>query len=277
MQRYLDIYIPCKPETQELLSAELFEIGFEGVWEQDAGLHAYIPVNDFSNENLNDLLVKYQISEEGFTITNMDEVNWNEEWEKSYEAIEVDGRCIIRAEFHPARPDLEYDIVIQPKMSFGTGHHDSTHMIVKLMLDLDFSGKTVLDVGCGTGVLAILAGLKGAGNIVALDNNPWSVENTLENAERNGVKMTVLESGIEEYNGPKYDFILSNITRNINHFNIPRYAGMMQPGGQLILSGFFERDFDYLNDQAIKHGFQLLNKAVSDKTWLALHYTYQGS
>lgn len=272
--RYLDIYIPCKTELQEILCAELFEIAFEGTWEQDEGVHGYIPLNDFNQEDLSDLLGRYEIDPNVVQVTNMDQVNWNEDWEKSYEAIDVKGRCMIRAEFHPKLEDREFDIIIQPKMSFGTGHHDSTRLIVELMLDMDFKNKSVIDVGCGTGVLAILAAMKNAHPIVAIDNNPWSYENTLENAERNGIEMEVIETDIESFEGSTYDIILSNITRNINHSNIPKYATMVKPGGQLIMSGFFNHDFDFLNEQAIKHGFRLLNKVISEKTWIALHYEH---
>ncbi|MBI1221630.1 MAG: 50S ribosomal protein L11 methyltransferase [Bacteroidetes bacterium] len=270
--RYLDIFLPCSNELKEILSAEFFELGFEGTWEQDEGLHAYIPLNDYDQETMCDVLSRYDIDINDLQVTNMDQVNWNEDWEKSYEAIDVLGRCMIRAEFHPKPIGYEYDIVIQPKMSFGTGHHDSTRLIVEEMLDMDFKNKSVIDVGCGTGVLAILAGMKNAHPIVAIDNNPWSYENTLENAERNAIEMKVIESDIESFTGSGYDIILSNITRNINHQNIPKYAGMVKHGGELIMSGFFNRDFDFLNDQAIKHGFRLLNKRISEKTWIALHY-----
>lgn len=270
--RYLDIFLPCDSALHEILSAELFEIGFEGIWEQDKGLHAYISLNDFDQEALSDLLHRYELNPNDLQVTNMDQVNWNEDWEKSYEAIDVLDRAMIRAEFHPKVEGREFDIVIQPKMSFGTGHHDSTRLIVEMMLDMDFKGKSVIDVGCGTGVLAILAGMKGANPIMAIDNNPWSYENTLENAERNNIPMTVEETDIESFTGKGYDIILSNITRNINHFNIPKYATMVDKGGQLIMSGFFNHDYDFINDQAIKHGFSLLNKVISEKTWIALHY-----
>lgn len=272
--RYLDIFLPCSNELKEILSAELFELGFEGIWEQDEGLHAYIPVNDHQPEALNDLLIHYGLDPNGAEITNLEDINWNEVWEKSYDPIHVRNRCMIRAEFHPKVEGTEFDIVIQPKMSFGTGHHDSTRLIVELMLDMDMKNKSVIDVGCGTGVLAILAGLKGANPIIAIDNSPWSSENTLENSARNGIDMEVVETDIESFSGKGYAVILSNITRNINHQHIPKYAGMIDAGGQLIMSGFFEHDFDYLNNQAIKHGFRLLNKVTSDKNWIALHYEF---
>ncbi len=272
--RYLDVFVPCRGEFPELLATELIELGYEGTWEQEEGVHGYLPVTDFNREALDEMLSVYNIPPDTVQVTSMEDVNWNEEWEKSYEAILVKNRCIIRAEFHPKPENIEYDILIQPKMSFGTGHHDSTRLIVELMLDMDFHNKSVIDVGCGTGVLAILAGMKGASPVVAIDNNPWSYENTLENAERNHTEMEVIESDIESFDRQGYDIILSNITRNINHQNIPKYATMLKPGGDLILSGFFSHDFDFLNDQAIKHGFSLLNKVVSDKNWIALHYTH---
>lgn len=270
--RYFDIHIPCPPDQTELLASELMDLGYEGTWEQEAGVHGYIPVTDFNRQALDELLDVYGLSRETAVVSPMDEVNWNEEWEKSYEAITVLDRCLIRADFHPKPEHIQYDIVIQPKMSFGTGHHDSTRLITELMLDMDFKGRSVIDVGCGTGVLAILAGMMGASPITAIDNNPWSYENTLENAERNHVGMEVIESDIEQFDGRGYDIILSNITRNINHQNIPKYARMTNKGGILIMSGFFDHDFEFLNDQAIKHGFRLLNKVISEKNWIALKY-----
>lgn len=272
--RYLDVFIPCSNELKEILSAELFEIGFEGIWEQENGLNGYILLSEFNRELLFEVLDQYHIQPATTEVNNLEDINWNENWERSYEAIDVKGRCMIRAEFHPKKEDVEFDIVIQPKMSFGTGHHDSTRLIVELMLDMDLKSLSTLDVGCGTGVLAILAGMKGASPITAIDNNPWSYENTLENAERNGIDMTVEESDIETFPGKGYQLILSNITRNINHQNIPKYATIIEPGGSLIMSGFFNHDFDFLNAQAIKHGFRLLNKASSEKNWVALHYDY---
>lgn len=271
---YLDIFLPCRDELKEILSAELFEISFEGIWEQDEGLHAYILIKDYDLEILGDLLLRYEMRTSDIQISNMDQINWNELWEKSYEAIDVLGRCMIRAEFHPRIEGIEFDIVIQPKMSFGTGHHDTTRLIVELMLEIDMKGMSVIDVGCGTGVLAILAGKKGANPMVAIDNHNWSYQNTLENAERNKVAMEVKETSIQEFNGTGYDLILSNITRNINHQNIPKYSAMIKKNGQLIMAGFFEHDFDLINNQAIMNGFSLLNKRISGKNWIALHYAY---
>jgi len=269
---YLDIFLPCGSNLHEILSAELFELGFEGIWEQDEGLHAYVPLSDYDQEALSDLLHRYEMNPNDMEVTNMEQVNGNEVWEKSYEPIDVLGRAMIRAEFHPKAEGHEFDIVIQPKMSFGTGHHDSTRLIVELMLDMDMNGQSVIDVGCGTGVLAILAGMKGADPIMAIDNHSWSYENTLENAKRNHIPMTVEQTDIESFKGSGYDLILSNITRNINHSNIPKYAIMVEKGGQLIMSGFFDHDYDFIHNQAIKHGFSLLNKVISEKTWIALHY-----
>ncbi len=270
--RYLNIFIPCPVDKMEMVSAELFTIGFEGVWEQDLGLDAYVPVGDYQAETLHDVLNFYEISPDDIRVQNLDDINWNENWEKSYEAILVNDRCLIRAEFHPRPDSVEYDIVIQPKMSFGTGHHDSTRMIVELMLDMNFQKKKVLDAGCGTGVLAILAGMKGASPIDAIDNNPWSYENTQENAQRNAIPMHIELTDIESFGGNGYDVILSNITRNINHQNIPKYSRIIAPGGHLVMSGFFDHDFDFIHEQAIKHGFSLLNRVVSEKGWTALEY-----
>lgn len=270
--KYLDLFIPCNSEHLEILQAELFELGFEGTWEQENGVHGYIPVVEYKAEEIEELLTRYGIASMDIVVSNMQNINWNEDWEKAYDPILVKDRVLIRAEFHDVPENIEYDIVIQPKMSFGTGHHDSTRLIVERMLDMDFQGKTVIDVGCGTGVLGILSLMLGAQSCEAIDNNPWSYENTLENAERNQVEMEVALSDIESYGEKKFDIVLSNITRNINHSNIPKYARMVNSGGILVMSGFFDHDFDFINEQAIKHGFSLLNRIVSEKNWTALSY-----
>lgn len=270
--KYLDMFIPCPAALAEILQAELFELGFEGTWEQDEGVHGYIPGVDYNAEAVQEMLNNYGIAANAIQVTNMQNINWNEFWEKAYDPILVKDKVLIRAEFHTVPEGIEYDIVIQPKMSFGTGHHDSTQLIVEQMLDMDFKGQSVIDVGCGTGVLGILAIMMGAESCDAIDNNPWSYENSVENAERNQVAMNVELSDIESYGIRQYDIVLSNITRNINHANLPKYQDMVKPGGTLVMSGFFDHDFDFINEQAIKHGFRLLNRIKSAKNWTALSY-----
>lgn len=269
---YLDIAIPCPPTQREMLSALLFNIGFEGVWEKDDGLDAYILVSDYNQDELEATLNHLNIPFNTISVKNLANINWNENWEKNYEPITVGNRCQIRAVFHPKQPAIDFDILIQPKMSFGTGHHDSTKLIISLMLQMNFEDKKVLDSGCGTGVLAILAGMKGAHEVVAIDNSPWSYENTIENAALNNISMQIILTDIEVYENRLFDVILSNITRNINHQNIPKYSQMLQKDGILLMSGFFNHDFDFINEQAIKHGFRMLNKEVSIQNWLAISY-----
>jgi ribosomal protein L11 methyltransferase len=272
---YLEISLLCEAEKAELLGAELLMTGYEGIWEQEKGLKGYIPQRLYDPEALQDLLLKYGIDAGTAEITVIAPVNWNEQWEKSYDPVLVQDRCYIRAGFHAPRPGITYDIVIQPKMSFGTGHHDTTRLMAELMLDLKWEGKKTIDVGCGTGVLAILAGKMGAKDITAIDNSEWSCENTQENAAGNNIAVEVLLSSVESYTGSGFDRIISNITRNINKAHIPKYAGMMKSGGILLMSGFFDRDRDFIHEEAIKHGFGLLHAIASEKNWMALSYQKQ--
>ena len=187
---YTEFQFTIKPlePTRDILIAELGELGFESFEETSEGLNAYIPSSGAKQLKIDEL---WLLQNDEFSISysrlDIEPVNWNEEWEKNFQPIEVDGKCTVRAPFHP-RPDTEFDIVIEPKMSFGTGHHETTHLMIKHLLKLDPSGKKTLDMGCGTGILAILAAMKGAGPIEAIDIDPWCVENTQENCERNGFK-----------------------------------------------------------------------------------------
>ena len=206
---------PTQPAT-DILIAELGEVGFESFVENETGLLAYILKSDWREDILDGL---YILQQPGFEISwtqkEIQQQNWNAEWERNFHPITIGNRCMVRAPFHPAA-GVEYDIVIEPKMSFGTGHHETTHMMLQHILDMDVQGKSVLDMGCGTGVLAILAKKKGAGPVDAIDIDEWCYLNTQENIERNdcgSIKAFLGDSSLLK--GKKYDVILANIIRNI--------------------------------------------------------------
>ncbi|WP_461534177.1 50S ribosomal protein L11 methyltransferase [Sinomicrobium sp.] len=262
---------PVQPAT-DILIAELGEVGFESFVENEDGLNAYILKDHWDPKCLDDIYVlhsgEFEIS---YDIEEIAQVNWNEEWEKNFHPITVDGRCTVRAPFH-SNPNTEYDIVIEPKMSFGTGHHETTHMMIQHLLTLDLKGKEVLDMGCGTGVLAILAEKLGAVNIDAIDIDNWCYLNSLENAERNHCReITVAEGDVSLLGDRDYDVIIANINRNILLQDIPAYAECLRPGGILLLSGFYKEDIPLIDTLCQKLSMTQEGE-LEQNHWVALKY-----
>ncbi len=271
MQNYLEFKFKISPlqPWNEILMAELIEVGFDSFTEENDGILAYIPKDNFNEEEMKSLYIfnneEVQIS---YTYQEMPNINWNEEWEKNFDPINVEDKVLIRAEFHEANPNL-HEIVIQPKMSFGTGHHPTTHLMIQQMLELDFQDKTVLDMGCGTSVLAIFAKQKGAGRTIAIDIDEWSVENSIENAERNGVELDISQGTAENLGKEKFDIILANINRNILISDIPTYVSVLNDGGQLLLSGLCFFDVDDILEVCKESGLTLKNKQQREE-WMSL-------
>ncbi|MDY3315942.1 50S ribosomal protein L11 methyltransferase [Riemerella anatipestifer] len=271
MQSYLEFKFTITPlqPWSEILMAELIHIGFDSFTEETNGILAYIPKNDLNEDAIKSLYIFEQEGVEiDYTYTEMPNINWNEEWEKNFSPINVEDKVYIRAEFHEPQP-LDYEIIIQPKMSFGTGHHATTYLMIQQMLEMDFQGKKVLDMGCGTSVLAIFAKLKGAGDTLAIDIDPWSVENSKENAERNQVSLRIEEGTAENLGQEKFDIILANINRNILISDIPIYVSVLEKGGQLLLSGLCFFDVEDIMEVCTAQNLTL-NKKVQREEWVSL-------
>ena len=268
---YNFIFSPKEP-TSEILIAELGNVGFESFVETENGVTAYIQKTDWNINILADIFV---LNSDEFSIEyNQNEVpqtNWNAEWEKNFSPIQVDDLVSIRAPFHE-NPNLKYDIVIEPKMSFGTGHHETTHMMVQHLLQVDLENKKVLDMGCGTGILAIFAEMKGAKPLDAIDIDNWCYENSLEHVTRNNCEnISVYEGDAKLLVDKKYDVIIANINRNILLMDMKVYTNCLQDGGVLLLSGFYEQDIPVIDAEVTKYGLKL-EKFIKRNNWVALKY-----
>ena len=264
--------VSSKEPATEILIAELGQVGFESFVETENGLTAYIQKEDFKENTLDDIFIlKSDEFEISFTKEEINQVNWNSEWEKNFQPIRVDDLVSIRAPFHE-NPNLQYDIVIEPKMSFGTGHHETTHMMVQHLLDLDLENKKVLDMGCGTGILAIFTEMKGAKPIDAIDIDRWCYENSIENCERNNCKnISVYEGDASLLINKKYDVIIANINRNILLTDIKTYARCLNDMGVLLLSGFYQDDIPIIDTETSKYNLKL-DKMIERNNWVALKF-----
>ena len=259
---------------QDLLINALGEIGFDTFEELEFGFKAYITVDDFNQQVLDEQLLPYQ---EMFTfsyeVTLIPQKNWNEVWESNFEPIEIADKIYVRATFHEPKPNFEYEIVIDPKMAFGTGHHQTTAMMLELMLENDFAGKKVLDMGCGTGILAIMAAKLGATEITAIDYDEVCFDSTIENSALNGITTIKPLCGSKEViPDEQYDIILANINRNILLDQMQRYAEVLKPEGEIYFSGFYETpDLDIITDEARKHGLKYISHK-KNKDWVAAKF-----
>ncbi|HLO74604.1 MAG TPA: 50S ribosomal protein L11 methyltransferase [Flavobacterium sp.] len=256
----------------EILIAELGEKAFESFIETEAGISAYVQKDLWSENILDDIQIltnpEFKIE---FTFEEIEQVNWNEEWEKNFEPIEVDGKCYVRAPFHE-KTNAEFDIVIEPKMSFGTGHHETTHMMIQHILETDFTNKKTLDMGCGTAILAILAEMKGAQPIDAIDIDNWCYLNSIENAERNNCKhISVYEGDADLLVGKKYDIIIANINRNILLNDMQAYVNSLNENGILFLSGFYTEDIPVISESCTSKGL-IYEKKFERNNWVALKF-----
>jgi len=263
---------PLQPGT-EILIAQLGYAGFESFVENEDGVTAYIQEGDWNSTILEDIQI---LNSDEFEISYVEEVieqtNWNSEWEKNFNPIQVDDLVSIRAPFHE-NPNLKYDIVIEPKMSFGTGHHETTHMMVQQLLDLDLTDKKVLDMGCGTGILAIFAEMKGANPIDAIDIDNWCYLNSIENVERNNCSnINVFEGDASLLINKKYDVIIANINRNILLNDMQTYMDCLNDKGVILFSGFYQEDIPIIDAEVSKYGVKI-DKIIERNNWVSLKYS----
>lgn len=258
-------------DLSDWLISELGTIGFESFEQGEGMVKAFIPQQDYHEEATRELLTAFPL--EGFTCDFateiLPEVNWNEEWEKNYfqPIVLGEGACLIRAPFHASRPDIPLEIIINPKMAFGTGNHETTSLVGQWLLEHDLSGLRVLDMGCGTGILGLIALKRGAKHLTAIDIDPWAYANVQENASLSGVlidEMLCGDASLLEGKEP-YDLILANITRNILLEDLPRYRQVMKIGGRIVLSGFYEEDIPLLEERGRELGLSLVSVATKNR------------
>jgi ribosomal protein L11 methyltransferase len=270
--QYLEFKISCKESFREILIAELAEVGYDSFLETDEGFDAYIQEDLFDRNAYQQVIDQYQDAASlQVTEAIMPKVNWNEEWEKNYDPIEVGDQVYVRASFHQPRAEFKYEILINPKMSFGTGHHATTFLMLSHQLTIDHSGKRVLDIGAGTGILAIMAHQLGAGHIEAFDIDEWCVENGNENFDLNGMSGVRMGKGTVREVKPQgeFDIVLANINKNVLLDEMDVYATLVKTNGYLLLSGFYEHDVLDVAEKAFQYGF--VEKELKTKDdWAAL-------
>ncbi|MEX2513398.1 MAG: 50S ribosomal protein L11 methyltransferase [Cyclobacteriaceae bacterium] len=269
---YLAFKIHCIEEYREILMAEMSEVGFDSFLETDTGFEAHIEPQILERSALNEIFIKYQQPAKlGFEEEVIPKINWNEEWEKHYEPISIGNDVYIRASFHPRQDIFKHEIIINPKMSFGTGHHATTHLMIQLQLTVNHTNKRVMDAGSGTGILAIMARKLGAKSVEAFDIDAWSVENGNENFLLNGCGDLKMKTGTINSINPKgpFDIILANINKNVLLEEIKRYSQNLNQGGHLILSGFYQNDKSEIITEALDNGLKPIDQPSKDN-WSAI-------
>jgi ribosomal protein L11 methyltransferase len=263
---HVQVTIPTK-DFQEVLIALLGEMGYEGFEQEEDLLHAFILEAAFDEAALKELLEAHGLS---YTLQNIAERNWNAEWEANFQPVVVEGFCAIRAHFHPPVPEVEHELIITPKMSFGTGHHATTYMMLQAMRALDLRGKRVLDFGTGTGVLAILAERLGAGNIVAIDNDDWSIENASENVEANACNhiQVLKRDQIADVSG-SFDVILANINKHVIVSQLEALTQHLAEDGVIVMSGLLQDDTEEIENEAVKNNLSV-SVRMTKGSWICL-------
>jgi ribosomal protein L11 methyltransferase len=269
---YTKLQVQCEVDFRDILIAELAEIGFDTFQETDEGFEAYVEGEEFNHDELNAINTRYsELTSFTFAFDKIEKRNWNEDWEKSYEPIFVDDQCLIKAEFHKIEKKYPYEITITPKMSFGTGHHQTTYLMIRAQMTIDHKNKRVMDAGCGTAILSIMAFKLGASQVEAFDIDEWSVINGKENLEINKCPNINLQQGkITEVNlQGKFEIILANINKNVLLDEMEIYASYLNEGGQLLLSGFYTHDIPDLLAEAGKHNLKETRRDEKE-TWASL-------
>ena len=276
-QHYITVQVSCPPDLMDLLIAELAECNYDSFLETESGFETYRAADAFDEAELQRVLGKYRSQAEiNYTTQTVEEQNWNAVWESNFEPIIVTDQCRVRASFHAAAPAYPYDIVINPKMSFGTGHHATTYLMLREQLALDHHGKRVMDAGCGTGILAIMAQKRGAALVLAFDVDSWAVENSQENFDLNEASAVQLFCGTvaDVEPGESFDIILANINRNVLIDEMAQYVRHLAPNGRLLLSGFYEEDLPLMRQTTVAQGLVEIEVTTRDQ-WVAM-LTWKG-
>jgi len=265
MVSHIKVRIPCLDELKDILCAELDALGSEGVWDKGTEIEAYFPTDVWDQKALYNRLAVYGL-ENSFHTSELENKNWNEDWESSFEPVRIDRDVLIRATFHKPENGFKYELVIDPKMSFGTGHHETTRLMVDMMLTLDLNGKKVLDMGSGTGVLSFLANQLGASEVLGLEIDPNAVQNSVENSKYNPSEdVNFIQGSHEQIADQKFDIILSNITRNINQMLLPHLMKALLKDGYLVMAGFLTFDLEETVNSCHDLGGKLIrNKNMGD-------------
>ena len=265
---YIEVSLKFKPneETSEIVTAFLSLLPFESFQATNSGLKAFIKEQEFKLTDLQGVMSRIPIENISFQYEPIQQVNWNEEWEKNFDPIQINEKCIVRAPFHKAPTNLEYDIIIMPKMSFGTGHHATTKLMIRSLLDEPLDNKRVLDAGCGTGVLSIMAEKLLAQKVLAYDIDEWAVINSRENVNANNCKNIDVEKGsVKDIQPDGFDVILANINKNVLLSDIPLFSDKLVRNGSLILSGFYEKDCEDIVKLAELNQLKIAHIATLDK------------
>lgn len=274
---YIEVNFACSPNDEtvnSILSALMGDIGFESFVENELGTSAYIQSNLFSEDAIKEILNNFPLDTEiTYTFKSIEDKNWNEEWEKNYfQPLIIDDRCIIQSTFHNVPATYEYNIYIDPKMAFGTGHHQTTELMIREIMKDDFAGKSVLDMGTGTAILAILASMRGADPILGIDIDQWAYDNAIENLKLNNIENIEIEIGGAELLGKNtFDIVLANINRNILLNDIHVYASVLNKGGSLYMSGFYKDDIPAITEECNKNGLQFRYNSEKDN-WVAVKF-----
>ena len=261
-------FADLQPEQKEILVAQLADAGYEGFEEKENSLDAFIRKKNFDTALLNEIAFKYQTP---YSLEKIAETNWNQIWESNFEPVIVDDYVAVRAGFHKPITTTKFEIVITPKMSFGTGHHATTYMMIELMKGIDFTGKSVLDFGTGTGILALLAEKSGAERIYAIDNDDWSITNAEENFKKNKCRKVVLKKASDALSSIKFDIILANINKNVILENFEILGQLTKPNGVILLSGLLQSDKEEILTVA-NQGCFALKKELKKNNWIGLEF-----